>query len=56
MCFWISPGYGPFSVGGILKLVKRLFIFQFFFGPRQTADTESVGTGARLCLCFFAFI
>jgi hypothetical protein len=33
----------------ILKLMNRLFLyFSNFFGPRQTADTESVDTGARL--------
>jgi hypothetical protein len=33
----------------VLKLMNRLFIeFSIFFGPRYTADIESVGTGARL--------
>jgi hypothetical protein len=36
----------------VLKLMNRLFlcISFFFFGPRKTADTESVDTGA--CLHF----
>jgi hypothetical protein len=34
-----------------LKLMNRLiFNFQFFFGTRSTADTESADAGARLYL------
>jgi hypothetical protein len=54
---WISPCYGPFSLGGRFDTYEPFIslIFQVFFSGRgepritETADTESVNTGARLC-------
>jgi hypothetical protein len=62
LCCWISPGYGPFSLGARVEIYEMFIsliyepfislIFHFFSGskPRitETADTESVYTGARL--------
>jgi hypothetical protein len=52
---WISPCYGPFSLGGRFETYEPFFplIFKFFSGcgkPRitGTADTVSVDTGAPL--------
>jgi hypothetical protein len=53
---WISPYCGPFSLGGRFETYEPFIylIIRFFSGrdkPRlnETADTELVGTGARLC-------
>jgi hypothetical protein len=52
---WISPCYGPFSLGGRFETYEQFIclIFKFFSSrgePRlpETADTEPVDTGARL--------
>jgi hypothetical protein len=53
---WISPCYGPFSLGARFETYEPFIslIFQFIFSGRgkpwitETADTESVDTGARL--------
>jgi hypothetical protein len=37
----------------VLEVMNRFINFQFFFGPQLTVDTESVDTGARLCLLTF---
>jgi hypothetical protein len=38
---------------GVLKLTNRLFFnFSIFFGPRYTADNESVDTGAQMVIKF----
>jgi hypothetical protein len=54
---WISPCYGPFSLGQCFESYKPLIslIFQFFGGRSEarvteTTDPESVDTGARLYL------
>jgi hypothetical protein len=54
---WISPGYCPCSLGARFETYEPFIslIFQFFSGcgkPRiiETADTQSVDTGARLYL------
>ena len=50
---WISPCYGHFSLGSRVETYKPFIslIFHFFFGPRQTAASESADTGVRLDLC-----
>jgi uncharacterized OsmC-like protein len=47
---WISPCYGPFSLGGRFETYEPFIslIFKFFFRLRQTADTESAHMGAKL--------
>jgi hypothetical protein len=46
---WISPRYGPFSLGVRFETYEpRISLIFLFFWPRQTADNESVDTGARL--------
>jgi hypothetical protein len=56
---WISPCYNPFSLAGRFETYEpstRIYlIFKFFSGrgePRitETADTESVDTGAQLSI------
>jgi hypothetical protein len=54
---WISPFYGPFSLGARFETYEPFvsLIFQFFSGRgkpwiTETAHTESVDTGARLYL------
>jgi hypothetical protein len=54
---WNSPCYGFFSLGGSFETYEPIIslFFQYFLGrgePRitETADTESVDTGARLYL------
>jgi hypothetical protein len=53
---WISPCYGPFSLGARFETYEP-FIFLIFqiFGPRQTADTESADTGVRLYMSFISY-
>jgi hypothetical protein len=44
---WISPYYGPFSLGERFESYE-LFISLFFKNFFQAADSESVDTGAHL--------
>jgi hypothetical protein len=57
--WWISPCYGPFSLGAHFETYEPSIslIFTFFSGPRitETADSESVDTGARLYSKFRSF-
>jgi hypothetical protein len=55
LCCWISPCYGPFSLGPRLETYEPFvsLIFKIVSGrgkPRitETVDTESVNMGARL--------
>jgi hypothetical protein len=47
----ISPCYGPFSHGARFETYEPFISLNFKknFGSRETADIESVNTGARLC-------
>jgi hypothetical protein len=47
---WISPCCSPFSLGRRFETYEPFIslIFQFFFGPWWTADTESADTGAHM--------
>jgi hypothetical protein len=47
LCCWISPCYGPFSLGARFETYEPIIslIFQFFFGPRQTEDNWNRGYG-----------
>jgi hypothetical protein len=52
---WISPCYGPYSLGACFETFKPFnsFIFNFFSGRgkqqiTEAADTESEDTGAQL--------
>jgi hypothetical protein len=42
---WISQCYGPFSLGALFETYKPFIslIFNFFFGPRSTADNWNRG-------------
>jgi hypothetical protein len=57
---WISPGYGPFSLGARFETYEPFIslIFNFVGGhvePRinETADTESADRWARLYLVIY---
>jgi hypothetical protein len=47
---WISPCYGPFSLGGRFETYEPFIylIFNFFSGRGKPRITLSVGTGAHL--------
>jgi len=51
---WISPCYGPFSLGARFKIHGTFIslIFQIFFRPRPTTDTESAVTAVHLNLIY----
>jgi hypothetical protein len=53
--FWISPCYDPFSLGAcfetyelFISLISKFFLGRGELRITETADTESVDTGARL--------
>ena len=51
---WISPCYGPFSLGALFETYEPFIslIFQIlFFGQWPTADTESVDMAVHLYIC-----
>jgi hypothetical protein len=50
---WISPYYGPFSLGARFGNLRTVYLFNFpnFFGPRWSTDTASVDTEVRLYFC-----
>jgi hypothetical protein len=52
---WISPCYGPFSLGGRFETYEPFIslISKFLGGPRltETADTKPADTGAQLYVC-----
>jgi hypothetical protein len=60
---WISPCYGPFSLGGRFETYEPFIslIFQLFSGPRWTAYNWNrgywiIGYGAHLCVCVCVYV
>jgi hypothetical protein len=57
---WISPCYGPFSLGGSFEIYKPFIsLISHFFSGRgepwitESADTESADTSARLYFLYY---